>query len=399
MTGIKRNIFIDRVVSLFRHEASGGVLLMLATVFALIVSNTGMAWYPALIDTPVKVMVGSLVISKPLLLWVNDGLMAIFFLLVGLELKRELLYGELSDGKKLILPLMAAAGGLLVPACIYVLFNKGDSAALNGWAIPAATDIAFALGILALLGSRVPVALKILLTSIAVIDDLAAIVIIALFYTSQLSVLALMVSAGTLLLLWLMNRMGVRSVAPYILVGVVLWVSVLKSGVHATLAGVALAAFIPSRPAGESAAAGRVEHFLHGWVAFFILPVFAFVNAGVPLVGITLEALMKPIPMGIAFGLFFGKQLGVFGLCYLAIKCGLAKLPRGVTWKQLYGLACLCGVGFTMSLFIASLAFEGSGAPVFNSDARLGILLGSLLSGLVGYFVLRRSLADKRLNE
>lgn len=379
-TGLKRFI---------THEASGGVLLMLATLLALIVSNSGVAWYPALLETPAKVMIGELIINKPLLLWINDGLMAVFFLLVGLELKREVLYGELSEWKKMTLPLAAAFGGLCAPAAIYVFLNKDNPAALNGWAIPAATDIAFALGILALLGSRVPVALKILLTSIAVIDDLAAIIIIALFYTSQLSLTALAVSGAMIIVLFLLNKFGVKSISFYIIVGVILWVSVLKSGVHATLAGVALAAFIPARPKGEYAAAEKMEHFLHGWVAFFILPVFAFANAGIPLAGLSIEALFRPIPLGIALGLFLGKQIGIFGLCWVTIKCGWASVPKGVTWKQLYGLACLCGVGFTMSLFIASLAFEGSGAPVFNTEARLGILVGSVLSGVTGYLLIR----------
>lgn len=386
MTTLSKQTGLKRFIT---HEASGGVLLMLATLIALIVSNSGVAWYPALLETPAKVMIGELIINKPLLLWINDGLMAVFFLLVGLELKREVLYGELSEWKKMTLPLAAAFGGLCAPAAIYVFLNKDNPAALNGWAIPAATDIAFALGILALLGSRVPVALKILLTSIAVIDDLAAIIIIALFYTSQLSLTALAVSGVMIIVLFLLNKFGVKSISFYILVGVILWVSVLKSGVHATLAGVALAAFIPARPKGEHATAEKMEHFLHGWVAFFILPVFAFANAGIPLAGLSIEALFRPIPLGIALGLFLGKQIGIFGLCWVTIKCGWASVPKGVTWKQLYGLACLCGVGFTMSLFIASLAFEGSGAPVFNTEARLGILVGSVLSGVTGYLLIR----------
>jgi len=362
---------------------------MAATLLALIVSNSGAAWYPALLDTQAKVMIGELVIHKPLLLWINDGLMAVFFLLVGLELKREVLFGELSEWKKLTLPLAAAAGGLLLPAGIYTFFNWGNAEALNGWAIPAATDIAFALGILALLGSRAPVALKILLTSIAVIDDLAAIVIIAVFYTNQLSMLALGTAAVVTVCLFVLNRMKVRALAPYLLLGLVLWVSVLKSGVHATLAGVVLAAFIPAAKSGEKAPAGELEHFLHGWVIFFILPVFAFANAGVPLVGLTLDALMSPVPLGIALGLCIGKQLGVFGVCWLMIKSGLANMPKGVSWMHLYGLASLCGVGFTMSLFIGSLAFEGSGAPDYAVEARLGILTGSLLSAVTGYLMIR----------
>lgn len=362
---------------------------MVATLLALVVSNSGAAWYPAMLETPAKVMVGELVIHKPLLLWINDGLMAVFFLLVGLELKREVLYGELSEWKKLTLPLAAAAGGLIVPAGIYAFVNRGNHEALNGWAIPAATDIAFALGILALLGSRAPMALKILLTSVAVIDDLAAILIIAVFYTSQLSVVALASAAVVSFFLLLLNRMKVKALAPYILLGIVLWVSVLKSGVHATLAGVALACFMPIKPPGEKSPASFLEHFLHGWVAFLILPVFAFANAGVSLKGFSLAHLMEPVPLGIALGLFLGKQLGIFGMCWISIKAGWAKLPKGVSWKQIYGLACLCGVGFTMSLFIASLAFEGSGADVFGTSARLGILTGSLLSGITGYFMIR----------
>ncbi len=383
-----------------KHEASGGVLLMAATLLALIVANTGAAWYPALLDTPVKVLVGELVIHKPLILWINDGLMAIFFLLVGLELKREVLFGELSEWKKMTLPLAAALGGLVLPASIYAYINFDNAEALNGWAIPAATDIAFALGILALLGSRAPVALKILLTSVAVIDDLAAIIIIAIFYTSQLSLAALASAAVVTVLLALLNRTGVKSLSPYILLGIILWVSVLKSGVHATLAGVVLACFIPSRAGGDNetsySPANKLEHFLHGWTAFFILPVFAFANAGVPLTGLSLDALLSPVPLGIALGLFLGKQLGIFAMCWMTIKLKWATMPTGVSWKQLYGLACLCGVGFTMSLFIASLAWEGSGADVYSTEARIGILTGSLLSAVTGFFMIRCCSAKPR---
>ncbi|MGJ8696642.1 MAG: Na+/H+ antiporter NhaA [Verrucomicrobiaceae bacterium] len=377
----------DNLWRLLHHEAAPGVLLMIATVLALGVSNAGVAWYPALLETKAVAGVGAVVIDKPLLLWINDGLMAVFFLLVGLELKRELLWGELSEIRKVVLPLIAALGGLVVPALIYYWFNSDNSLRLNGWAIPAATDIAFALGILALLGSRVPVALKILLTSVAVIDDLAAIVIIALFYTHQLSMGALLSASIFLFLLLMLNRFGVRSLGPYLVIGVMLWVSVLKSGVHATLAGVALAAFIPMG-CKKKGPAGALEHALHPWVVFAILPVFAFANAGVPLVGLSLEALMQPVPLGIALGLFLGKQVGVFGASWLAVKSGLAKLPTGVSWSQLYGLAILCGVGFTMSLFIGSLAFEGSAGFDYAVEARLGILAGSFLSAVVGALVL-----------
>lgn len=381
MTTYQNSNWITKIQSLFKHEASGGILLMAATLLALIVSNSGVDWYPTLF--------GSLDIDKPLF-WINDGLMAIFFLLVGLELKREVIYGALSNFKQLTLPLSAALGGVCMPALIYVLLNKNNPEALNGWAIPAATDIAFALGILALLGSRVPVALKILLTSIAVIDDLAAIVIIAIFYTSQLSILALVGSIVAMVFLFIMNKMGIKSIIPYLLVGLILWACVLKSGVHATLAGVALAAFIPAKPSGEHGAAEVMEHFLHGWVAFFILPVFAFANAGVPLAGISLEAMFSPIPLGIGLGLFLGKQLGIFGMCWITLKLGWASFPKDVTWSQLYGLACLCGVGFTMSLFIASLAFDGPNADALNAEARMGILMGSILSGLSGYFLIKK---------
>jgi NhaA family Na+:H+ antiporter len=381
------NNLVNRFRALIHHEAGPGVLLMIATVLALVVSNAGVAWYPALLETKAVAGVGAVVIDKPLLLWINDGLMAIFFLLVGLELKREVLWGELSEIRKVVLPLLAALGGLIVPAFIYFMLNKDDGLRLNGWAIPAATDIAFALGILALLGSRAPLALKILLTSVAVIDDLAAIVIIAIFYTHQLSMGALIGAACFLAILTILNRVGVRALGPYLVVGLALWICVLKSGVHATLAGVALAAFIPMGDR-KNGPAGTLEHALHPWVVFAILPVFAFANAGVPLVGLSLEALMQPVPLGIALGLFVGKQIGVFGMSWLAVKTGLAKLPSGVSWMQIYGLAVLCGVGFTMSLFIGSLAFEGSRGFDYAVEARIGILAGSVLSGIFGAAIL-----------
>ena len=363
---------------------------MLAMIAALLVANSGVAWYGAMLETIALVGIGEWKIQKPLLLWINDGLMAVFFLLVGLELKREVLDGELSSLKKVVLPIFAAIGGIIVPSGIYAYINWGDAIAMNGWAIPAATDIAFALGVLAILGSRVPVALKILLTSVAVIDDLAAIVIIAIFYTNQLSMLSLAFSLIALVLLFLLNRFKVRSLIPYMLVGIVLWVAVLKSGVHATLAGVALAAFIPIRnkKADNLSPLNRLEHSLHPWVVFGILPVFAFANAGVPIMGLSLADLLKPVPLGIALGLFLGKQLGVFGGSLIAVKCGFAKLPDNVGWGQIYGLAALCGIGFTMSLFIGSLAFEGGAGPDYAIDDRLGILSGSFLSALTGVAIL-----------
>ena len=382
--------FLKSIRHKLHHEAAPGVLLMLAMIAALLVANSGVAWYGAMLETIALVGIGEWKIQKPLLLWINDGLMAVFFLLVGLELKREILGGELSSIKKVVLPIFAAIGGIIVPSGIYAYINWGDPVAMNGWAIPAATDIAFALGVLAILGSRVPVSLKILLTSVAVIDDLAAIIIIAIFYTNQLSMLSLVFSLITLAILYLLNRFKVQSLTPYMLVGIVLWITVLKSGVHATLAGVALAAFIPIRSGSSETVSplNRLEHGLHPWVVFGILPTFAFANAGVPIIGLSLADLMKPVPMGIALGLFLGKQIGVLGGSLIAVKCGLAKLPDQVNWGQIYGLAALCGIGFTMSLFIGSLAFEGGAGPDYAIDDRLGILSGSFLSALTGVTLL-----------
>jgi NhaA family Na+:H+ antiporter len=365
--------------------------LFITAVLAMIIVNTPLSqYYQLLIDTPVEVRIGSFEIAKPFLLWINDGLMAIFFFFVGLELKREILEGELSDRRNIVLPALAAIGGMIAPALIYVAFNSGDEVALQGWAIPAATDIAFALGILALLGSRVPIGLKVLLVSIAIFDDLGAILIIALFYTSNLSLNALLVTIPLLLFLFVLNRRGVTSTMPYMLVGILVWVAVLKSGVHATLAGVVLAFFIPMR---DPKTPGRsplkeLEHDLHHAVAYGILPVFAFANAGIPLGDADLDFILHPVSMGIAAGLFLGKQIGIFGLCWLGVKVGLAQLPKGIDWLRLYGVAALCGVGFTMSLFIGSLAFEETGVNLLF-DERLGIIIGSLLSGILGYFVLR----------
>ncbi len=383
-----------------RLESAGGIVLMAAAALALVAANTGAAGlYAYFIDTPVEVRVGSLQIAKPLFLWVNDGLMAIFFFLVGLELKREFLEGELSRPANVLLPAVGAVGGMAVPVAVFVLMNRGDAAALQGWAIPAATDIAFALGILTLLGSRVPVSLKVFLVSLAIFDDLGAIVIIAIFYSGNLSTGALTIALVCLVALALMNRRGVMSVSSYVLVGIIMWIAVLKSGVHATLAGVALAAFIPMRdPDNEGYSPLReLEHDLHQVVAFGVLPLFAFVNAGIDLGGVGIENLLHPVPLGIAAGLFAGKQIGIFLLCFIAIKLGLARLPDGANWGGLYGVSILCGVGFTMSLFVGSLAFENT---VINQDTvfdeRLGIILGSLLSGVMGYIVLHLALPKNR---
>jgi NhaA family Na+:H+ antiporter len=376
-------------------EALPGLLLMGSMIAALVVANSGLSdWYEQLLAVKAKISVGDFAIAKPILLWINDGFMAVLFFLVGLELKREVMAGELSDKKKVVLPLLAALGGIVLPATIYALINRDDPAALRGWAIPAATDIAFALGVLALLGSRVPVTLKIFLASIAVIDDLAAIIIIAVFYTSELSVGSLLLAVLFLSWLFILNRMGITAKTPYLLLAIALWVAVLKSGVHATLAGVAVAAFIPYRPVkgapeGSETLVEQLEHQIQPWVAYGILPIFAFANAGVPLAGLTLASLFEPVPLGIALGLFLGKQLGVFGASWLAVKSGIASLPDGANWRHVYGVALLCGIGFTMSLFIGSLAFEQTGGTGDAFDERLGILAGSFLSAIAGIVVLR----------
>ena len=377
-------------------ESAGGIVLMAGAALALIAANSPLSgYYDLFIETPVEIRIGALEIAKPLLLWVNDGLMAVFFFLVGLEVKRELMEGELSRPANVLLPALGAIGGVLFPVGIYIFFNYGDPVGMNGWAIPAATDIAFALGILTLLGNRVPISLKVFLVSLAIFDDLGAIVIIALFYSGNLSVESLVVAALCLLILAYMNWRHVSAVSAYVLVGVVMWVAVLKSGVHATLAGVALAMFIPMRSKIEPdrSPLRELEHDLHTVVAFGVLPLFAFVNAGISFAGMSFADLLHPVSLGIAAGLFAGKQLGVFLLCVLAIRFGMAKLPDGATLGSLYGVAVLSGVGFTMSLFIDTLAFENLPADtVFDFDARLGILLGSLASGVLGYLVLNRTL-------
>ena len=390
----------DEVISTLREflkmESASGILLVAAAILAMVVNNSPLSgFYERLLNMPVEIRIGAVHIDKPLLLWINDGLMAIFFFLVGLEIKREVLEGELSNPAQVALPAFGAVGGMAVPALVYVALNRGDSLALNGWAIPAATDIAFALGVLSLLGKQVPAALKVFLLTLAILDDLGAILIIALFYSGDLSLASLAVAALALVVLFTLNRRGVVSIVPYVLIGVVLWAAVLKSGVHATLAGVVLALFIPLRVSPESAHSPlrRMEHELHPSVAFVILPVFAFANGGVDLSGTSMDMLLHPIPLGIALGLFLGKQLGVFGFAWLAIKLGLAQLPKGVTFVQVYAVAVLCGIGFTMSLFIASLAFEHA-RHSFVVDERIGILAGSLISALTGYLILRASLRD-----
>ena len=387
----QQNSFIS---TFFRMESAGGILLFVAAMIAILLANSFFeSYYQLLLSTPVEIRVGALKIAKPLLLWINDGLMAVFFFLVGLELKRELLEGELADKRNIILPGVGAVGGMLVPALIYVYFNYNDPVAVKGWAIPAATDIAFALGVLTLLGSRVPISIKIFLTSLAIFDDIGAILIIAFFYTSKISLTALVIVACCIPVLIFLNKRNIISKSPYVLVGVIMWVATLKSGVHATLAGVVLAMFIPMRCKvnKDISPVKSLEHDLHTVVAFFVLPVFAFANAGINLSGVSAEQLFHNVPLGITAGLFIGKQVGIFAFCALFIKLGLAQLPKGMTWSSLYGTAALCGIGFTMSLFIGSLAFEETGVNLLF-DERLGILLGSLVSGIAGYLILRYSL-------
>ncbi|GAB6054267.1 Na+/H+ antiporter NhaA [Magnetospira thiophila] len=380
---------VSAIREFLKLEAAGGIMLIIASAFALILANSPLSsLYSATLDIPVSVQVGALIIAKPLILWINDGLMAVFFFLVGLEIKREFMEGAFASAAQILLPAMAALGGIAVPALIYLAINQGDPVHMEGWAIPTATDIAFALGILALVGSRAPLSLKILLTAIAIIDDLAAIVIIAIFYTDGLSLPVLMLGGGFVVALFIANRLRVARPAVYILLGIGLWVCVLKSGVHATLAGVITAFAIPMRTgdADGPSMLEDLEHILHPWVAYLILPVFAFANAGVSFVGIGLSSFIEPVKLGISLGLFFGKQIGVFVMLWLGIVLGLSPMPEGTSWRQLYGLSLLCGVGFTMSLFIGSLAFEHS---AFDVPIRLGVLSGSIASALCGYLLLK----------
>jgi NhaA family Na+:H+ antiporter len=370
-----------------QHEAFSAILLLTAALLALIASNSPLAWlYDAFLDTPLVVRIGNLGLEKPLLLWINDGLMAIFFLLVGLELKREFLEGQLSSRDQVILPALAAAGGIAVPALVYLAIAGGDDTLVRGWAIPTATDIAFALGVFALVGSRAPASLKIFLLTLAILDDLGAIVIIAAFYTENLTFGPMSLASVAILVLIAMNRLGVTRIAPYMLVGVMLWVSVLKSGVHATLAGVVLALTIPMRAPDGSSPLKHLEHLLHPYVAYFVMPLFAFANAGVSLSGFTPASLLAPLPLAVMLGLFLGKQAGVFLMVWLAVRTGLARRPEGAGWLQIYGVAVLTGIGFTMSLFIGMLSFAD---PQHAAGVRFGVIAGSILSAVVGFLVLR----------
>ncbi len=382
----------NSLLHFLNKESATGILLVMAMLLAMIMANSPLySVYTAFIATPVSVTFGELVIAKPLLLWINDGLMAIFFFMVGMEIKREVVEGSLSDRRQITLPTIAALGGMALPVLIFSLFNMGNDGAMAGWAIPAATDIAFALGVLSLLGRRVPVELKIFLLALAIIDDIGAIVIIAFFYTSELSLLSLGIAGSMFVLLFILNRKEVTSYAVYLAIAVVLWTALMKSGVHATLAGVLMGLFIPLK--NDSHDFYRLERAWHTPVNFVILPLFAFANAGIDFGEVTLSSLYEPLTIGIALGLFIGKQVGVFGFTYLAIKLGIGRMPENVTWGQLYGVALLSGIGFTMSLFIGSLAFECTGEVCFNVvDERMGIIIGSLLSGVTGYMVLKRQL-------
>lgn len=384
---------ISSIKEFLKYEASSGILLLIAAILAIVIENSAAkSLYDALLGIPVGIRFGSFEIIKPLLLWINDGLMAIFFFLIGLEVKREFLDGELSDPARVVLPVIAAVGGMAIPAIIYSVINWDNPAAMKGWAIPSATDIAFALGVLALLGSRVPNTLKLFLMTLAIVDDLGAIIIIAIFYTSDLSITSLVIAGIAIILLIVLNRRGVLSLAPYMLIGLVLWAAVLKSGVHATLAGVIVALFIPFKklPGETKTQLEILEHDLHPAVVYAILPLFAFANTGISFAGISIDSFMHSVPLGITLGLFVGNQVGVFGFSWVAVKMGVAKKPEGASWMQLYGVSSLCGIGFTMSLFISSLAFEQGGTDYIIHD-RLGILLGSLLSGVFGYLILHYS--------
>jgi Na+:H+ antiporter, NhaA family len=376
-----------RLQQFLKLESAGGIVLCAAAALALILANSPLGpVYTRFLDIPLSFQLDGLILKKPLLLWVDDGLMAVFFMLIGLEVKREIVAGGLSNLSSAALPAIAALGGMAAPALIYVLCNWGDAEALRGWAIPTATDIAFALGVLALLGPRVPASLKLFLLAVAIIDDLGAIVIIAALYTAELSLTAFALAGIGVALLIALNVAGVARRAPYILAGVFLWVCVLKSGIHATLAGVVVGLAIPLRAPHVPSPLLSLEHDLHPWVAFGVLPIFAFANAGVRLTGIAPADLLDWVQLGIALGLFLGKQIGIVGSIWIAIRCGLGALPEGADWQQIYGLALLGGIGFTMSLFIGTLAFPTEG---YDLDVRVAVLLASSISAVCGYLVLR----------
>ncbi|MBY8080502.1 Na+/H+ antiporter NhaA [Vibrio fluvialis] len=375
----------DMIRDFFKLESAGGILLVIAAAIAMAIANSPL-------NEIYQGALHSYVFGMSVSHWINDGLMAVFFLLIGLEVKRELLEGALKSRETAIFPAIAAVGGMLAPALIYVLFNSGDAEAIQGWAIPAATDIAFALGIMALLGKRVPVSLKVFLLALAIIDDLGVVVIIALFYTSDLSTIALTVGFIMTAVLFMLNTKHVTKLSAYLIVGLILWVAVLKSGVHATLAGVVIGFAIPLKGnKGEHSPLKHLEHALHPYVAFGILPLFAFANAGISLEGVSFSSLASTLPLGVALGLLIGKPLGIFSFSVIAVKAGVAKLPEGINFKHIFAVSVLCGIGFTMSIFISSLAF-GSANVDYDTYARLGILMGSTTAAILGYVLLRLSL-------
>lgn len=383
--------FFGALRRVLASDSAPGMLLVATAALAMLIANSPWAGvYASFLNVPIVVSIGNFEIAKPLLLWVNDGLMALFFFLIGLELKRELIHGELSDPRQALLPVAAALGGIAVPALIYAALNHGDPLALRGWAIPAATDIAFALGVLALLGKAVPRSLKVFLLTVAIVDDVGAIIIIAVFYSTTPSALSLLIASSALAVLLVMNLAGVRRLSPYLLVGLMLWAAVLKSGVHATLAGVLLALTIPLRAAeGESSPSRQLESDLHAPVTFMVLPLFAFANAGVSFEGMALGDFAHSVTLGTALGLFIGKQAGIMGASAVLIWAGAARLPQGATWVGFYGVSVLAGIGFTMSLFIGSLAFKEEMSLALPVDERVGILLGSAASAILGYCILR----------
>lgn len=376
-----------------RTESAGGVLLIIAAALAMIVANSPFSdLYLGFLHTEIQVRVADIDINKSFSHWINDGLMAVFFLLIGLEVKQELVEGALASRKKSLFPIIAAAGGMFAPALVYLAFNNTDPEAIKGWAIPAATDIAFALGVLSLLGKRVPVNLKVFLLALAIMDDLGVIIIIALFYTADMSILSLSLACACITVLWLMHRYNVMSLTPYLIVGGLLWVAVLKSGVHATLAGVVIGFAIPmyrkdnkNDVENPHSPAKTLAHWLHPWSKYYILPLFAFANAGVSLTNIQFSDMTSALPIGVALGLFIGKPLGIFTVSWLAVKLKVATLPEGINFKQIFAVSVLCGIGFTMSMFITSLAFTD---PEMADLARLGILMGSTLAAVLGYYLL-----------
>ncbi|MGB6976466.1 MAG: Na+/H+ antiporter NhaA [Gammaproteobacteria bacterium] len=383
---------ISAIRSFIRLESSSGIILLSAAILSFLINNSPFStFYNTLLQTPINIHLSTFHFAKPILFWINEGLMALFFLLAGLEIKCELWGGELDSFRKIALPGSAALGGMLMPALIYVLFNWYDGVGLRGWAIPTATDIAFSLGILTLCGRRVPLALKVFLTALAIFDDLGAIIIIAIFYTATIYWLAMLMSLLCLGVLFALNRLGIKQLWPYLLVGVLLWLSILGSGIHATLAGVALAFTIPLEGDGVKiirSPVRRLEHLLHPWVAFGVLPLFGLANAGVSFANVRWGDWLNPITLGVIVGLFVGKQIGVLGASWLIIKSGYATLPNNTNWRGIYGVALICGIGFTMSLFIGGLAFSGFDGN-HEKLVRMGVLVGSMLSGLTGYFVLR----------